>query len=90
MTRTVTCVKLGTEAQGLDRAPYPGELGERILESVSREAWQGWLAHQTMLINEKRLSPRKASDRKYLEVQMEAYFFGDGGDKADGFIPVSQ
>lgn len=89
MSRTVNCVKLGREAEGLDREPYPGELGKRIFEAVSREAWQAWLAHQTMLINEKHLSPRKAADRRYLEEQMEAYFFGDGGDKAEGFIPLA-
>jgi Fe-S cluster biosynthesis and repair protein YggX len=90
MGNTVTCVKLGREAEGLDRAPYPGPIGERILASVSKEAWQGWLARQTMLINENKLSPRKAEHRKYLEKQMEEYFFGDGGERPMGFIPVQQ
>jgi len=57
MTRTVQCVLLGEEAEGLDYAPFPGELGERILANVSKQAWQRWLAHQTMLINENRLTP---------------------------------
>ena len=90
MSQTVMCVKLGREAEALERAPYPGALGEKVLASVSKEAWKLWLERQTMLINEKRLSPRKAADRKYLEEQMEAYFFGDGGDSVQGFIPVSQ
>jgi Fe-S cluster biosynthesis and repair protein YggX len=87
MSRTVHCVKLGREAPGLDLRPYPGELGERILEAVSKEAWQGWLGHQTMLINEHRLSPRNPEHRRYLEEQMERYFFGDGGDTPEGYVP---
>jgi Fe-S cluster biosynthesis and repair protein YggX len=69
---------LGKEAEGLDRAPYPGELGQRIFENVSKEAWQGWLQHQTMLLNEHRLSPINPKDRKFLEDEMEKYFFGGG------------
>lgn len=78
MSRTVHCVKLGKEAEGLDRAPYPGDLGQRIFENVSKEAWQGWLQHQTMLLNEHRLSPINPKDRKFLEAEMEKYFFGGG------------
>ena len=78
MSRTVNCVKLGREADGLDRAPYPGDLGRRVFEHVSKEAWQGWLKHQTMLINEYRLTPIEAKDRKFLETEMEKYFFGEG------------
>ena len=88
MPRTVTCVKLGREA-GLERAPYPGELGQRIFDEISREAWQAWLAHQTMLINENRLSPRKSEDRKYLEEQMRKYLFEGGEEQIAGFIPVN-
>ncbi|TMG72829.1 MAG: oxidative damage protection protein [Betaproteobacteria bacterium] len=66
MARMVKCVKLGREAEGLDRPPYPGELGKRIYESVSREAWQGWIKHQTMLINENRLNLADPRARKYL------------------------
>ena len=87
MTRTVHCVKLGREAEGLERQPYPGELGKRIFENVSREAWQAWLGHQTMLINEYRLSPMKAKDRKFLEEQMEKFFFGEGAETPPDFRP---
>ncbi|MEJ2308788.1 MAG: oxidative damage protection protein [Gammaproteobacteria bacterium] len=77
MSRTVNCVKLKKEAEGLDRAPYPGELGQRILDNVSKEAWQQWLQHQTMLINEYRLSPIDPKSRTFLEEQMEKFFFSD-------------
>ncbi len=78
MSRTVHCIKLGKEAEGLERTPYPGDLGQRIFENVSKEAWQGWLQHQTMLLNEHRLSPINPKDRKFLEDEMEKYFFGGG------------
>jgi len=87
MTRTVQCVKLGREAEGLERQPYPGELGKRIFDHVSKEAWQEWLRHQTMLINEYRLSPLKPKDRKFLEEQMEKYFFGEGAETPPDFRP---
>jgi Fe-S cluster biosynthesis and repair protein YggX len=87
MARTVNCIKLGREAEGLDFPPYPGELGKRIYEHVSKEAWQGWLAHQTMLINERRLSPRDPEARKFLEREMEQYFFGEGSEKPTGYVP---
>jgi Fe-S cluster biosynthesis and repair protein YggX len=74
----VQCVLLKREAQGLDRPPYPGELGRRIYESVSREAWARWLQHQTMLINEYRLTPIEPKARKFLEAEMEKFFFGAG------------
>jgi Fe-S cluster biosynthesis and repair protein YggX len=90
MARMVQCVRLGREAPGLDNPPYPGELGQRVFDSVSQEAWQTWLAHQTMLINENRLSPRKAQDRKFLEGEMQKYFFEGGAAAPKGFIPVSQ
>ncbi len=78
MTRTVHCVRLQREAEGLERMPYPGELGKRIFDSVSKEAWQEWLRHQTMLINENRLSPMDPKARAFLEQQMEQFFFGEG------------
>ncbi len=78
MTRTVTCALLRIPADGLDYQPYPGELGKRIYENVSKQAWQQWLAHQTMLINEYRLSPIEPKARKYLETEMEKFFFGGG------------
>ncbi|MEJ2330939.1 MAG: oxidative damage protection protein [Chromatiales bacterium] len=77
MSRTVNCVKLKKEAEGLDRAPYPGELGKKIFDNVSKEAWQQWLGHQTMLINEYRLSPVDPKARTFLEEQMEKFFFSD-------------
>lgn len=87
MSRMVNCVKLGREAEGLDRPPYPGELGRRIHEHVSKEAWQQWLRHQTMLINEYRLTPFEPKARKFLEEQMEQYFFGEGSSLPEGYVP---
>ena len=81
MTRTVNCVLLKREAPGLERAPYPGPLGQRILEQVSAEAWVAWLKHQTMLINEYRLTLVEPKARKFLETEMEKYFFGPGSEK---------
>ena len=78
MSRTVECVILKTEAEGLDYAPYPGELGQRIYENVSKEAWQQWLGHQTMLINENRLTPIEPEARQFLATEMEKFFFGGG------------
>lgn len=89
MTRMVMCVKLGREAEGLDRPTYPGEIGKRIFESVSKEAWQQWLRHQTMLVNENRLNLADSKARKYLVEQMEKHFFGDGADAAAGYVPPS-
>jgi Fe-S cluster biosynthesis and repair protein YggX len=87
MPRTVHCVKLHREAEGLAYAPYPGELGKRIFEQVSKEAWTQWLAHQTMLINENRLSPLDPKARKFLEGEMEKYFFGEGSTAPQGYVP---
>ena len=87
MTRMVHCVKLGRESEGLERQPYPGELGKRVFENVSRQAWQDWLRHQTMLINENRLSPMDPKARKYLEEQMEKFFFGEGADLPADYVP---
>ena len=86
MARTIQCIKLGREAEGLDFPPYPGELGKRIYENVSKEAWQAWLAHQTMLINENRLNPLDAKTRAFLAAEMEKYFFGDGSEKPAGYV----
>ena len=85
MSRTVQCVVLGREAEGLARPPYPGPLGKRIYESISKEAWQKWLAHQTMLINEYRLSPMEPKARTFLEQEMEKFFFGGGSEKPPDF-----
>lgn len=87
MSRTVQCVLLGREAEGLERPPYPGELGQRIYENVSREAWQQWLGHQTMLINEYRLVVIEPEAREFLRKQMEEYFFGEGAAKPAGYVP---
>lgn len=87
MSRTVKCVKLNREAEGLDRPPYPGELGQRIFDNVSKEAWQEWLRHQTMLINENRISPVDPKARKFLEEQMEQFFFGQGPDLPPDYVP---
>jgi len=87
MTRMVQCIKLGTEAEGLQRPPYPGALGQRIFENVSKQAWQQWLNHQTMLINEYRLTPIEPKNRKFLEEQMERFFFGGDIAKPEGYVP---
>ena len=87
MSRTVHCQLLDKELPALPFQPYPGELGARIFESVSAEAWQGWLGHQTMLINENRLSPLNPEHRKFLEAEMEKFFFGDGSEKPQGYVP---
>jgi Fe-S cluster biosynthesis and repair protein YggX len=87
MSRRVQCVLLKTEAEGLDRPTYPGELGRRIFEHVSKPAWQQWLAHQTMLINEYRLTPIEPRARKFLEDEMEKFFFGDGSSRPEGYVP---
>lgn len=87
MTRIVKCIKLGREAEGLDFLTFPGELGKRIFENVSKEAWSQWIQHQTMLVNEYRLSLADIKARKYLAAQMEAYFFGDGADQPVGYVP---
>jgi Fe-S cluster biosynthesis and repair protein YggX len=90
MARTVHCVKLGREAEGLDFPPLPGELGKRIYEQVSKEAWQAWQGQQTRLINENRLSLADPRARKYLLEQTEKYFFGGGADEASGYVPVRE
>jgi Fe-S cluster biosynthesis and repair protein YggX len=87
MPRTVKCVILGAEAEGLDYVPYPGELGQRIYENVSKEGWQRWLKHQTMLINEYRLTPMDPKARKFLVAEMEKFFFGGGSEKPKEFLP---
>ena len=87
MSRTVKCVLLGEEAEGLDYAPYPGDLGQRIYDSVSKQAWQRWVGHQTMLINEYRLTPIEPEARSFLEKEMEKFFFGEGSSAPKEYIP---
>jgi len=86
MTRKVNCVKFGNEADGLKMPPYPGPLGQRIFENVSQQAWQMWLDHQTMLINEYRLTPIDPKDRQFLEQEMEKFFFGEGSSRPDEYV----
>ncbi|MEQ1667513.1 MAG: oxidative damage protection protein [Sulfuriferula sp.] len=89
MARTVNCIKLGREAEGLDFPPLPGEMGQRLYANVSKEAWAGWLRQQTMLVNENRLNLADAKARKYLMEQVEKYFFGEGADQVQGYVPPS-
>ena len=86
----VKCVKLKKESDGLEYQPYPGELGERIQENVCAEAWDLWLNHQTMLINEMRLTPVDPKARKFLEEEMEKFFFGEGSAVPQGYVPKDQ
>ncbi len=89
MARTVKCVKLREEAEGLDFPPLPGDLGKRVFENVSKPAWQQWLAHQTMLINENRLKVTDPEARRFLEGELEKYFFGEGSAAPEGYVPRS-
>ena len=86
MARMVKCIKLGREAEGLDFPPYPGELGKRLWESVSKEAWQQWIKHQTMLINENRLALADPKARQFLQGELEKYFFGEGSAVPAGYV----
>jgi Fe-S cluster biosynthesis and repair protein YggX len=87
MARLINCVKLGREAEGLDFPPYPGPLGKRIFDNVSKEAWKQWLELQKMLVNENRLNLADKTARDYLAQQMEKHFFGAGADAATGYVP---
>ena len=89
MARTVNCAYLKKEAEGLDFLPYPGELGKKIYAQISKEAWQLWLKHQTMLVNENRLNLADQRARQYLARQMELFLFGEGGDQPAGYVPPS-
>jgi Fe-S cluster biosynthesis and repair protein YggX len=87
MARTVQCVYLKREAEGLDFSVYPGDLGKRIYENVSKEAFEAWKKHQTMLVNENRLNLADARSRQYLARQMESFFFGGGAEQPAGYVP---
>lgn len=87
MPRNVDCVWLQREDEALDFVPWPGELGRRVYASVGKQAWAAWLAHQTMLINENRLSPMNPKHREYLAAQMEKFLFEGGADAAPGYTP---
>ena len=90
MARTVNCIKLGREAEGMDFPPMPGELGKKLFENVSKEAWQQWIRLQTMIINENRLNLADAAHRKYLAEQVQKHFFGDGADQVQGYVPPAR
>jgi Fe-S cluster biosynthesis and repair protein YggX len=85
--RLVNCTLLKEELPGLAFQTYPGELGKRVFENISMQGWQKWLAHQTILINEHRLSPIEPEHRKFLEEEMEKFLFGEGSEVPEGFVP---
>lgn len=87
MPRTVYCRLDGRETEGLDFAPLPGDLGKRVFEEIGKPAWQRWLAHQTMLINENRLVPREPKARAFLAAEMEKFLFGGGAEAPAGYVP---
>jgi Fe-S cluster biosynthesis and repair protein YggX len=87
MARKIQCSFLKREAEGLDYLPYPGELGKRIYSHISKEAWAQWVAHQTMLINENRLTPIEPKARAFLVAEMEKFLFGGGSEKPKDFVP---
>ncbi len=90
MTRMVNCVKLKREAEGLAAPPYPGEMGIKIWQSISKEAWELWIQTQTRLVNENRLNLADVRARKYLAQQMESFLFEDANVEAQGYVPPSQ
>ena len=90
MTRKVNCQALGEELDALLFQTYPGELGKRIFKNISQQAWQKWMSHQTMLINENRLSPINPDHRKYLEGEMEKFLFGGGSEVPEGYVPPEE
>nr|WVJ85810.1 oxidative damage protection protein [Xanthomonas campestris pv. campestris] len=86
MSRTVFCQYQQCDTEGLDFAPYPGELGQRIFAQIGKAGWQAWLAHQTMLINENRLSPRDPKHRAFLEAELQEFLFERNADKPEGYV----
>lgn len=88
--RMVKCIVLDEELPGLAFQTYPGELGKRIFDSVSMQAWQKWLAHQTILINEHRLSPINPEHKQFLVTEMEKFLFGEGSEIPDGYVPPEE
>ena len=89
MSRTVHCRKHKQDLPGLDRQPYPGPKGEDIFNNVSKQAWDEWQAHQTMLINERRLNMMNAEDRKFLQAEMDKFLPGEESAQAEGSVPPS-
>lgn len=90
MPRTVFCLKHRVETEGLDFVPWPGELGKRVYENIGKAAWAEWLAHQTLLINENRLSPLDPKHRAFLAEQMEKFLFGEGAETPAGYVPPEE
>lgn len=90
MTKLVTCIKTGIEGPALAKPPFPGELGQRIFDHVSQQGWELWVNHQTMLINEYRLSMIEPKARQFLKEEMEKFFFGEGSQKPQGFIETKE
>ena len=88
MPRMIDCQYEKREVEGLDFVPYPGELGQRLYAHIGKPAWAAWLAHQTMLINENRLSPRDPKHRAFLETELEKFLFGGGAEKPAGYVPT--
>ncbi len=84
--RVVKCVKFGQEMEGLDRVPWKGELGKRIYENVSKEAWKLWIEHSKMIMNEYRLNPLDPQSQKIMEEQMEQFFYGEGAKLPEGYV----
>ena len=83
----INCLKLKKKLEGLDYQPYPGDIGKKIQENISAEAWSLWMNHQTMLINEMRLTPVDPKARKFLEEEMEKFLFGEGSEAPEGYVP---
>ncbi|MCR9191276.1 MAG: oxidative damage protection protein [Gammaproteobacteria bacterium] len=90
MSDSVFCIKLQKDAEKLPAPPFPGDLGEKIYQHVSKDAWGSWLNHQTMLINEYRLSLIDPQAREFLRLEMKKYFFGEGSEKPSGFVPENE
>lgn len=90
MSRMVQCVKLGHEAEGMDRAPIKGELGQRLFDNVSKEAWKLWIAHSTMLINELRLDFNDTKAQKIWLTECEKFFYGEGSALPEGYVPPTE
>jgi Fe-S cluster biosynthesis and repair protein YggX len=89
-TRMVKCIKLGRELPGLDYVPWSGEIGKRVYENVSAEAWRMWIEHSKMLMNEFRLNPLDPNSHKVMEQQMEEFFFGEGAKLPEGYVPPQE
>lgn len=90
MSRTVFCRKYKQEMEGLDAPPYPGPKGQDLYDNISKQAWQEWMQHQTLLINEKHLNMMDMTARTYLMEQMKKFFSGDDYDQAEGYVPPSE